>query len=222
MAATAPTSPTGTSVVTGQPTGAGFDDQTSTALSRPWLRRFVGGPFNSTDLAAFILRLVFGVILLGQGMQKVFSFSIFGRASSTQEVADTMLTFAGYDHRFALSCLLTATEIIGGTLLILGLATPLGAAALMGIMFQFVSIQWPDGLFGHDDFVGFQTQLGVMAAAATIAYLGPGHLSLDRAFGWRLHGLRWGTYAIVFGLAVGVIVMAGFGPGLFSGPPAGP
>ena len=72
----------------------------------------------------------------------MFSFSIFGRASSTREFADGIITFGGYDHAYGLSCLLTATELIGGALLILGLLTPLGSAALIGIMFQFISLQW--------------------------------------------------------------------------------
>ena len=189
------------------------------ANSTTRFNRFVGGPLNSNDLAAAALRVVFGVILLGQGMAKVFSFSIFGRASSTREFADGIITFGGYDHAYGLSCLLTATELIGGALLILGLLTPLGSAALIGIMFQFISLQWVDGMFGHDDFIGFNSQLGFLTVGAAIAYLGPGHFSLDRAFGWRLSGLRWGSIGVAFGLAVGIFVMAVFGPGLFSEPP---
>lgn len=194
-------------------------DTTERPAATSPLDRFLGGPLNSNDLAALILRVVFGVILIGQALPKVFSSSLFGHTSSTREIADGIITFAGYDHAYGLSCLLTATELIGGALLILGLLTPLASAALIGIMFQFISLQWNEGMFGHDDFLGFQTQLGYLAAAAAIAYLGAGHLSLDRTLGWRLHGLRWGTYALLFGLAVGIAVMVLFGPGLFSSPP---
>ena len=38
------------------------------ANSTTRFNRFVGGPLNSNDLAAAALRVVFGVILLGQGM----------------------------------------------------------------------------------------------------------------------------------------------------------
>jgi putative oxidoreductase len=186
------------------------------------LSRFVGGPLNATDLAACILRLVLGLTLFVQGASKVVSWSLFGHTSSTREFADGFITFAGYDHAWFLSCLLTATEIIGGLLLILGLLTPLGAAAYIGIMFQFVSLQWSDGMFGHGDLPGYFAQLEAIAAASTIALIGPGHLAVDRALGFKIWGLRWGAYAIAFGILVGILVVAIFGPGLFSAPPPPP
>lgn len=198
---------------------APLDPDVGSAGAPTTFQRFVGGPLNSNDLAACIVRIVFGVVVLGQGMSKLVSWSILGHTSSTREYADGIITFFGYDHTYFLSCILTATEVTAGALLILGLLTPLGAAAVIGISFQFVSVQWPDGLFGHDELPGFYVQLWMLAVGVAIAYHGPGHLALDRALGLKLSGLRWGTYTIVLGLAVGMLVMAIFGPGLFTAPP---
>ena len=155
-------------------------------------------------------------------MSKVVTWSIFGPPQSTRGMADGFITLIGYDHAYFLSCVLTATELVGGALLILGLLTSLGAASYIGIMFQFVSLQWATGMFGNAEAPGFSQNLGMLSVGAAIAYLGPGHLSLDRAFRWPLRGLKWGTAAIILGLAVGAIVVGFLGPGLFSAPPPPP
>ncbi len=197
-------------------TGGGEGDASS------WPQRVVGGPLNSADLAAVALRLAFGLILFAQGMSKVVSWSFFGPKQSTRELADGFITLIGYDHAYFLSCVLTATELVGGALLVLGLLTSLGAAAYIGIMFQFVSLQWASGMFGNAEAPGFSQNLGMLCVGAAIAYLGPGHLSLDGAFRLQLRGLRWGTAALVVGLTVGAIVVGFFGPGLFAAPPPPP
>ena len=189
---------------------------------RFWLARIGGGPLNSADLAAVALRLVFGLTLFAQGMSKVVTWSFFGPPQSTRGMADGFITLIGYDHAYALSCLLTATELVGGALLILGLLTSLGAAAYVGIMFQFVSLQWASGMFGNAEAPGFSQNLGMLCVGMAIAYLGAGHVSLDRALGLPLRGLKWGTAAITLGLVVGAVVVSFFGPGLFSSPPPPP
>jgi chromate transport protein ChrA len=46
-----------------------------------------------------------------------------------------------------------------------------------------------------------------IAAAAALAFIGPGRISLDHALGWDLHGIGWGLIAIGLGVVAASIVL---------------
>jgi putative oxidoreductase len=93
-------------------------------------------------------------------------------------------------------------ELGGGLLLALGLATPAGAALIVSVMLvAALSAHVQRGFFITSG--GFEYNLVLGAAAASIGYSGAGPLSIDALFGLSLGGTLWGTAALLVGVAGG-------------------
>lgn len=90
-------------------------------------------------------------------------------------------------------------EVASGAALVAGLGTPLAAAAVIGTMGVAAgSVHIPNGFFITSE--GYEYTLALSGAAAAIAALGPGRLSLDRVFGLdRRSGAAIGLAAIALG-----------------------
>jgi putative oxidoreductase len=99
-------------------------------------------------------------------------------------------------------------ELVGGLLLALGLATPLAAAIVFGVMVvAAVSVHLPRGFFMTNGGAEYTLVLGV--AGLTLAFTGAGPLSIDALFGLSFGGVAWGLAALVAGLAGGFVPLAG-------------
>jgi putative oxidoreductase len=93
-----------------------------------------------------------------------------------------------------------ASEAGGGAMLATGFLTPLGAAAIIGVMHQAVrTVHWEKGFFNTEG--GYEYNLVLTAAAVALADTGPGPWSLDRALGTELSGPFWALAALGAGLA---------------------
>ena len=172
-------------------------------------------PDVGLDVAAVCLRFILGIILLGHGLQKVGWFKSPGWPSSISEQVD-LVGFFGYSHTNLMAWLITITEVASGSLLLLGLFTPLAAAAIIGIGFQGAAgPQWPGGLFGNESAAGLDYSLILMVAATALAFIGAGRYSLDSRLPSSIpvRGWRGGTLAVVLAVVVGTIVLVGFGVG---------
>ncbi len=85
-------------------------------------------------------------------------------------------------------------------MLALGLATPVAAAVALSVMVVAgVSAHAPKGFFAHNGGYEYTLLLGV--AALSVAFTGPGALSLDALLGVRDAGAGWGLLALLVGLA---------------------
>src|SRR3546814_8136424 len=79
--------------------------------------------------------------------------------------------------------LASVTEIVGGALLILGLLTPLGGAATIGVMaVAGITNHRGNGFFIFRPGEGWEYVLTLAIAGFAIAVIGPGEWSLDDAF----------------------------------------
>ena len=85
-------------------------------------------------------------------------------------------------------------EIASGILLVVGLATTAAGAAVLGLMVVACSMHWANGLWSAKG--GIEMPLLYAAGGVTIAYAGPGVISLDHAIGLDdVAGLGWGLLA---------------------------
>ena len=155
------------------------------------------------EVGLLILRIVVGGLFIGHGTQKLFGW--FGGPGPDRFGAG--LERMGYRPGRPLAILAGAAETGGGSLLLLGFLTPLGAAAVIGMMLNAtVAVHARNGLWNSNG--GFEFPLTNAAVAAALAFVGPGRYSVDRAMGWDPSGLVWGFDAIALGLGVGLILTA--------------
>src|SRR6201984_1046607 len=108
----------------------------------------------------------------------------------------------GPGRRHAL--LAASVEIGAGLFLTLGLVTPFPAAAIISMMLVgAVSVHVKNGFFAQNGGYEYALLLGV--AALTLAFTGPGSLSLDALLGHYLSGAFWGVAALLIGI-IGAVV----------------
>jgi putative oxidoreductase len=104
--------------------------------------------------------------------------------------------------------LLVAAELGGGGLLAVGLFVPFDALAIVAVMTVAIAlVHWQKGFFNTRG--GYEFNLLVAAAAVSLAALGAGRFSLDRAFGWagNLSGTWWEVGVLVAGALAGLVVL---------------
>jgi putative oxidoreductase len=131
-----------------------------------------------------ILRLVFGLTLAAHGSQKVFGWfdgpglkGVRGMVQSMGFKPVPLWTFA-----------LGASELGGGILVALGLLTPMAALVVMATMITaIVTAHMSKGFFNSKGGIEFPMVVG--AAMLSLAFTGPGNISLDHLFGIQLNEL---------------------------------
>lgn len=154
------------------------------------------------DLALFIVRAVVGLLLAGHGAQKLFgSFGGHGIAG-TGQFFESLGLRPGRRNALAAG----ASELGGGLLLALGLLTPLGSAAIIGVMVvAILSVHLPKGPWATEG--GYEYNLVLIAVAFAVAAAGPGGWSIDRALGLDTGGEGWGLAALGAGVLGGLAAL---------------
>jgi len=146
------------------------------------------------DIGLLIIRLVVGLTLAAHGSQKLFKwfggYGISGTAPFLEQL--------GFRPGRVQAAVAGIAEFGGGLLLAVGLWTPVAAAVLVSVMLiAAVSVHWKSGFFITSG--GIEYTLVLAAAAAGLAFTGPGALSVDGAL-----GLSWSAASAVAALAVGI------------------
>jgi putative oxidoreductase len=99
-------------------------------------------------------------------------------------------------HRYAAAA--GVAETGGGAAIALGLATPLAASALISVMLTAIRrVHLPNGPWITKG--GYEYNLVMITALATLAEVGPGELSLDAALGRERTGPRRALVALALG-----------------------
>ncbi len=116
-------------------------------------------------LALLVMRVVLGVIFIAHGWQKVFSM----------QGVEKMVSGLGFPWWTAF--VLTAAELGGGILVLVGLLTRLGAFAIcVDMCVAIAKVHWPHGLKGPQ---GFEFPLACAGLAFALIFLGAGPIALD-------------------------------------------
>ena len=158
-----------------------------------------GSPRGS-DIPALLLRLAIGPMLVAHGYNKVFGK---GGLEGTTGWFDSLGLKPPHIH----ARLAAATEIGAGTMMTLGAASPIPAAAAIGLMTTAARTDHR----GKGFFVfkgGWEYTAVVAAVAAAMAALGPGKFSVDSLLGKQRSGFRWGLLATLFGVANSTLLLA--------------
>jgi putative oxidoreductase len=147
-----------------------------------------------------MLRLTIGPMLMTHGYNKVFGA---GGLEGTTRWFDGL----GLRPAFVHARLAAATELGAGALITLGAASPLPAAAAIGLMTTAARTDHKGK--GFFMFKNGWEYVGVVAAvSAALAALGPGRYSVDRLLGRERHGFRWALFAAAFGVTNAAILLA--------------
>lgn len=158
---------------------------------------------GTLDLGLLILRLAVGGTLIVHGLQKLVG--LWGGPGL--DGFEELVRSAGYQQPKLLSILGAVGELAAGGLLVLGLFTPLAAAAIVAIMINAV-------LFKHDlepglqyfasEESGFEYEVLLTAAAVALTLTGPGRIAADGPRKWATRPFLGSFVALLLGVAGGV------------------
>jgi putative oxidoreductase len=164
------------------------------------------GKRGTQDLGLLLLRAGFGALLIAHGLQKVFGWW------GGQGLGDfkTALSALGYQHADILTYAAAGTEIGAGVLLVLGLFTPLAAAAALAYLINGLLA----GIASQDDprqfsfFLpgGHEFELTLIVVAAAIILIGPGRYGFDAGRGWARRPFVGSFVALLLGIGGGIAV----------------
>ncbi len=155
------------------------------------------------DIGLLVLRLVVGALFIGHGTQKLFGWFGGQGPSGTGAFLDSL----GFRPGRPFALLHGLAEAGGGLLLALGLLTPLGAAAIIGVMTTAtIAIHVPNGIWNENG--GVEFTVTNIAVAQALAFVGPGTYSVDAVLGLELSGIWFGVAALVLGGLSALLALA--------------
>jgi putative oxidoreductase len=164
------------------------------------------------NLGRLLLRLTIGGTFFVHGSQKLFGWFGGNGPDGTGQFFESIGLRPGKQNAIAAG----STEISGGILIALGLATPLAAAGLSAVMITALrTVIWKEGFKPATGEVETLLATGALALTDT----GPGAPSLDSALGIECSGLGWTLAALGAG-ATGSAMAISMGQRELEAPPA--
>jgi putative oxidoreductase len=125
---------------------------------------------TSLSLALLVLRIAIGAIIIAHGAQKVFFYGFAGTGGSFAEMGVPLASIAGP--------VVGLVELIGGVLIVLGLATRVAALAVaIDMLVATILVHLPYGIFIADG--GFELTLALLASSIAFVLAGAGRISID-------------------------------------------
>jgi putative oxidoreductase len=148
-----------------------------------------------------LLRVFVGVSFFGHGTQKLFGWW----GGYGPQGTGGFFGQQGYRNPVVLAVLAGLSEAGGGTLLALGLVTPLACTLIAIVMLNAIFSVTLKRAF----MAGSELELAYLVTVISLAAIGPGRFSLDRAIGWddNISGLWWGVAALGVAAAVSVVTL---------------
>jgi putative oxidoreductase len=143
-----------------------------------------------------LLRATVGGFFIGHGTQKLFGWFGGHGLSNTAQAFEGMGMRPGQVHATAAG----VAEAGGGAAILLGVETPFAASALIATMLTAINrVHLKNGPWAANG--GFEYNAVLIAAAATLAEVGPGGFSIDGLRGTDRSGPGWALAALALGVA---------------------
>jgi len=178
-----------------------FGTQTNERADR---RVAAAGRRGTQDLGLLLLRAAVGTTLVAHGVQK--AFGIWG--GQGLDWFKNSLSDMGYQHADVLTYVAAGTQMAAGVLLVLGLFTPLAAAAALAYVINGlaanVAAHHDAGYIGFLLPGGYEYQILLTVALVAIILVGPGRYGFDAGRGWALRPFLGSFAALLLGIGVGV------------------
>jgi putative oxidoreductase len=147
-------------------------------------------------LGRFITRVTIGALFIGHGTQKLLGWFGGGGLDGTSQMFDSIGLRPARRHAVAAG----AAEATGGSLLVLGLATPAAAAMLSGVMLTAIrKVHFKNGIWNTNG--GYEYNSVLLAALFELVENGPGAWSLDEKLRLTRRGTKWSVAALGAGIA---------------------
>lgn len=144
------------------------------------------------DFGLFLIHVLVGSLIAAHGSQKLFGVLGGGGVAGTGRYLESL----GLRPGKPLAAAAGFSELAGGLLLALGLATPLAAVLIASTM--LVAARTDHGGKGLWIFNGgAEYVLTIAAVAIGFAFSGVGAWSIDNAIGWDVAGVAWGIGAAI-------------------------
>jgi putative oxidoreductase len=161
---------------------------------------------NAINLVLLVFRLSAAAVMLAHGFNHIFGG---GKIAGTGRWFESLGMKPGRVHAW----LASLTEVGAGTLLVLGLLTPLAAAGIIGVMV----VAWIINHRGNGFFIfrpgeGWEYVMTLTVVGLVLATIGPGDWSIDHAISLDEHYV--GTTGLLIGALAGgggaLLLLAGF------------
>jgi putative oxidoreductase len=150
---------------------------------------------GTTDFGLLGLRLVVGLTFLYYGLQKLAGWFNGPGLDGTQH----FLEHGGWKHVGLSAALLTVSEVGGGALIVLGLATPLAAGAVLASITD--AWLWKLSMRSGVAYAPVELESILAGLSAALILTGPGRWSFDRNRGWATRPFIGSIAALVLALA---------------------
>lgn len=152
------------------PTAAPAAVSQATPTQRTGAPAVSGLKAGAADAGLLIARVAAGGILMAHGAQKIFEFTLAGTTASFEQMGVPAAALA--------APFIAYLELIGGALLILGLATRvIGALLALDMLGALFLVHLSAGVFVGNG--GYELVAALGALALALALIGPGRVSVD-------------------------------------------
>ena len=161
---------------------------------------------DAVNLALLLLRVAVGLTIIAHGYNHAWGG---GKLEGTAGWFASMGLKPGRVHALAA----TATELVCGTLLVLGLLTPFGAAGVVGVMVvAWITAHRTNGFFIFKPGQGWEYVMILTVVGVALATLGAGEWSADDVLGLRtdLDGWTGMLIAVLAGGGGALALLAAF------------
>jgi putative oxidoreductase len=156
-------------------------------------------------IGRLVLRALVGGLFVGHGTQKLFGWFGGGGLEKTGDSFEAAGMTPGRRNALAAG----TAEAAGGVLLAAGLATPVAASLLSGVMITAIrTVHWEKGVWVTNG--GFEYPAVILASLFALTEAGPGRPSADAALGLKRRGLFWAIAQLAAaGVASEIVVRIG-------------